>query len=217
MSQLRILLVDDHALVREGLRAVLARQATMQVVGEAADGREALKVIERISPDIIVMDISMPGLNGIEVTRQILKMHPNIKVLALSMHDDQEYVYDILQAGASGYVLKNRASSELVNAIEAVSRGECYLCPTVAAKVVEQYVRRGDDGSVVGRPPELTGREREVLQLVVEGHSTQATAGRLGISPKTVEVHRANIASKLAIHDLPGLVKYAIRKGLIKV
>jgi DNA-binding NarL/FixJ family response regulator len=217
MSQLRIFLVDDHALVREGLRAVLARQATMQVVGEAADGREALKVIERSSPDIIVMDISMPGLNGIEVTRQILKVHPKIKILALSMYDDQEYVYDILQAGASGYVLKNRASLELVNAIEAVSRGECYLCPIIAAKVVEQYVRRGDDGSVVGRPPELTCREREVLQLVVEGHSTPVSAGLLGISPKTVEVHRAHIASKLAIHDLPGLVRYAIRKGLIKV
>lgn len=217
MSQIRIFLVDDHALIRDGLRAVLARQATMQVVGEAGDGREALKMIEGISPDIIVMDISMPGLNGIEVTRQILKVHPKIKVLALSMYDDQEYVYDILQAGASGYLLKSMASWELVNAIQAVSRGECYLCPSVTGKVVEQYVRRGNDGNVVGRPPELTSREREVLQLVVEGHRTQAIAAHLGISPKTVEVHRAHIASKVAIHDLPGLVRYAIRKGLIKV
>jgi DNA-binding NarL/FixJ family response regulator len=216
MSQLRVFLVDDHALLRDGLRALLERRPTIQVVGEAGDGREALRLIEETLPDVVVMDIAMPGLNGIEVTRHLHATVPETKILALSMYDDREYAYEILRAGASGYILKDAASAQLVDAIEAVSRGNGYLCPTMAGKVVEHYVRGPAEG-VPGEPmPELTSREREVLQLVVEGRGNKETAEVLGISPKTVEVHRAHIASKLGIYDLPGLVRYAIRKGIIK-
>jgi DNA-binding NarL/FixJ family response regulator len=186
------------------------------VVGEAGDGREALKRIEETAPDLVIMDIVIPGLNGIEVTRQVRKIRPDLKVLVLSMYDDQEYAYEMLQAGASGYIQKDAVGQELINAIEVVSRGGCFLCPSIAAKVVEHYVRRSDETGPSSPPGELTPREREVLQLVVEGNSNAQVGARLGISPKTVEVHRSRITSKLAIRDLPGLVKYAIRKGLIK-
>jgi DNA-binding NarL/FixJ family response regulator len=217
VSQLRVFLADDHTLFREGVRALLERQPTITVVGEAGDGREALKRIEETAPDLVIMDIVIPGLNGIEVTRQIKKIRPDLKVLVLSMYDDQEYAYEVLQAGASGYIQKDTVGQELINAIEVVSRGGCFLCSSIASKVVEHYVRRSDErGGPVAPPGELTPREREVLQLVVEGNSNAQVGTRLGISPKTVEVHRSRITSKLAIRDLPGLVKYAIRKGLIK-
>jgi DNA-binding NarL/FixJ family response regulator len=214
MSPLRVFLVDDHALLRAGLRALLERRGTIEVVGEAGDGRQALKLIEEEPPEVVVMDIAMPGLNGIEATRHLHSTLPETKILALSMYDDRDYAYEILRAGASGYMLKDAASSELVDAIEAVSRGEGYLCPVMAGKLVEHYVR-GVPGSTADQPPELTSRERQVLQLVVEGCGNKETAERLGISPKTVEVHRAHIASKLGIYDLPTLVRYAIRKGII--
>jgi DNA-binding NarL/FixJ family response regulator len=216
VSQLRVFLADDHTLFREGVRALLERQPTITVVGEAGDGREALKRIEETAPDLVIMDIVIPGLNGIEVTRQIKKTRPDLKVLVLSMYDDQEYAYEVLQAGASGYIQKDTVGQELINAIEVVSRGGCFLCPSIATKVVEHYVRRTDESGPAAPPGELTPREREVLQLVVEGNSNAQVGARLGISPKTVEVHRSRIASKLAIRDLPGLVKYAIRKGLIR-
>lgn len=215
MSALRVFLADDHTLFREGVRALLERQPSISVVGEAGDGREALKRIEETSPDLVIMDIVIPGLNGIEVTRQIRKTQPDVKVLVLSMYDDQEYAYEVLRAGASGYIQKDTVGQELINAIEVVSRGGTFLCPSIAGKVVEHYVRRAD-GVPSAPPGELTPREREVLQLVVEGNSNAQVGTRLGISPKTVEAHRSRITSKLAIRDLPGLVKYAIRKGLIK-
>lgn len=215
MSALRVFLADDHTLFREGVRALLERQPSISVVGEAGDGREALKRIEETSPDLVIMDIVIPGLNGIEVTRQIRKTQPDVKVLVLSMYDDQEYAYEVLRAGASGYIQKDTVGQELINAIEVVSRGGTFLCPSIAGKVVEHYVRRAD-GVPSAPPSELTPREREVLQLVVEGNSNAQVGTRLGISPKTVEAHRSRITSKLAIRDLPGLVKYAIRKGLIK-
>jgi DNA-binding NarL/FixJ family response regulator len=217
MSPLRVFLADDHALLRAGLRALLERRETIEVVGEAGDGRQALKLIEEERPEVVVMDIAMPGLNGIEVTRHLHSTLPQTKILALSMYDDRDYASEILRAGASGYILKDAASSELVDAIEAVSRGTGYLCPIMAGQLVEHYVRGAAEGAPADQPPELTPREREVLQLVVEGCGNKETAERLGISPKTVEVHRAHIASKLGIYDLPGLVRYAIRKGIIKV
>jgi DNA-binding NarL/FixJ family response regulator len=216
-TQLRIFLADDHTLFREGVRALLARQPSMTVIGEAGDGREAVKRIEETAPDIAVMDIVLPGLNGIEVTRQVRQMQLRTKILMLSMYDDQEYVHEVLRAGASGYILKDSVGVELIAAIETIWRGECYLCPVIASKVVEHFVRRTEEPGPFATPGELTPREREVLQLVVEGNSNIQIGGRLGISPKTVEVHRSRIGSKLAIRDLPGLVKYAIRRGLIKV
>ncbi len=214
MKRLRVFLADDHALLREGLRALLERQPGVQVVGEAGDGREAVERIEALLPDVVVMDIAMPGLNGLEATRRIRKSLPRTKVLVLSQYDDQEYVYELLKAGASGYVLKASAATDLLRALEAIGRGEVYLNPAVAGRVVEGYVGKTPE---LPAPATLTSREREVLQLVVEGHSNVHIGERLRISPKTVETHRANIASKLDIHDLPGLVKYAIRKGFVKI
>lgn len=211
----RVFVVDDHALMREGLRAMLERRPSLQVVGEAGDGHEALRLIEDAAPDVVVMDIAMPGLNGIEVTRRLHARLPHVRVLALSMYDDQEYASGVLRAGASGYLLKDAVSSQLADAIAALARGEGYLCPVIAKKLVDHWVR-GPEGAELGEPAELSAREREVLQLVVEGSGNKETAERLGISPKTVEVHRARIGSKLGIPDLPGLVRYAIRRGIIK-
>lgn len=217
MTQIRVLLADDHALFREGVRALLERQPSLAVIGEAGNGREALKRIEGTAPDIAIMDIVLPGLNGIEVTRQVRQIRPETKILVLSMYDDQEYVHEAFRAGASGYLLKDSAGLELIGAIETVWRGDCFLCPVIANRMVEHFVRRPEEPGAFAPPGELTPREREVLQLVVEGHSNAKIGGRLGISRKTVEVHRSHIGSKLAIRDLPGLVKYAIRRGLIKV
>jgi two-component system response regulator NreC len=186
----------------------------VQVVGEAGDGREAVERIETLLPDVVVMDIAMPGLNGLEATRRIRKRLPRTKVLVLSQYDDQDYVYELLKAGASGYVLKASAATDLRKALEAIARGEVYLNPAVAGRVVDGYVGKSPE---LPEPATLTAREREVLQLVVEGHSNVAIGERLRISPKTVETHRANIAAKLDIHDLPGLVKYAIRKGVVNI
>jgi two-component system response regulator NreC len=217
-TRIKVFIADDHALLREGLRAALERHPVMDVVGEAGDGREAVKRIEETSPDVVLMDIAMPGLNGLEATRQIRKALPRVKILVLSMYDDQEYIYDLLRAGASGYMLKGSSVAELAAAIEAVARGGIFLNPSVAGRVVEGYVSRGDESrSDLGGEATLTAREREVLQLVAEGHGTAQIAGKLGISPKTVETHRSHIATKLDIRDVPGLVKYAIRKGLIRI
>lgn len=212
---IRVFLVDDHALMREGLRAMLERRPTLTVVGEAGNGHEALRLVGDAAPDVVLMDIAMPGLNGLEVTRRLHATMPHVRILALSMYDDQEYASGVLRAGASGYILKDAVSSQLADAIEALARGEGYLCPIIAKKLVDHWVR-GPEGVELGEPGELSAREREVLQLVVEGSGNKETAERLGISPKTVEVHRARIASKLGIPDLPGLVRYAIRRGIIK-
>lgn len=216
-KRLRVFITDDHALVRDGLKALLARQPAVEVVGEAGDGREAVKLIETLRPDIVLMDIAMPGLNGVEATRQIRKIVPRAKILILSAYDDQDYIYDLLRAGASGYMLKAAAAGELITAIDVVSRGETYLSPAIADRVVEGFVGKASAADPADAPGALTAREREVLQLVAEGYGTAEIARRLAISPKTVETHRSNIASKLGIHDLPGLVKYAIKKGVVKL
>jgi DNA-binding NarL/FixJ family response regulator len=217
-SRIKVFIADDHALLRDGLRAVLERHPGLEVVGEAGDGREAVKRIEETLPDVVIMDIAMPGLNGLEATRQLRKILPRTKILVLSMYDDQDSIYDLLRAGASGYMLKGSNAADLVTAIESVAKGGTFLNPIVAGRVVEGYVGRGEESrGAPGGETTLTAREREVLQLVAEGHGNAKIAAKLGISPKTVETHRANIAAKLDIRDVPGLVKYAIKKGLVRI
>jgi len=211
-TPLGIALIDDHALVRAGIRSLLDRISGVRIVGEAGDGREALELVARGAVDIVLMDIAMKGLNGLEATRQIRKLHPAVQVVMLSMHSSEEYVMQALRAGASGYLLKDAATFELAHAIEAVSRGELYLSPPISKQVVENYMQRV--GGTHNALSLLTGRQREILQLIAEGHSTKAIAHRLGLSVKTVESHRAQLMERLDIHDIPGLVRYAIRVGL---
>ena len=212
---IRVLLVDDHTLFREGVRALFASEGDIEVVGEAADGEEAVRRTAELCPDVVVMDIMMPGMNGIEATRRIHASHPGIKVLVLSMYDDEEYVQQLLAAGASGYTLKRATSDELVKAVREVVAGGMPLHPAVAARVVKDYVRlvRGQEEPAAGGA--LTPRELEVLKLVAEGHTNQAIAEHLGLSRKTVDAHRTNLMRKLGIHDVTELVKYALRRGVI--
>jgi DNA-binding NarL/FixJ family response regulator len=215
-AAIRVLLVDDHTILREGVRALLADEREIVVVGEAGDGREALEKVEALSPDIVLMDMVMPGMNGLEATSLIKQRHPAIKVLILSMYDDDEYVQQVIQAGASGYLLKGMAADDLVLAIREVHAGASFLNPAVAAKLIEDYVRRvRGDGDAAGEL--LTAREREVLKLIAEGNTNQEIADVLRLSRKTVESHRANIMRKLDLHDVTELVKYALRTGLIRL
>jgi DNA-binding NarL/FixJ family response regulator len=214
-KQIRVLLVDDHAILREGVHALLAREPDILVVGEAADGQEALEQVPRLKPDVVIMDIVMPNMNGLEATRLITERHPESKVLILSMYDDHEYVVQIIQAGASGYVLKRVVTEDLVRAIREVNAGESFLYPPIAAKLIGDYLRvtKGERSDVPGEP--LTAREREILKLIADGHTNQAIAGQLGLSRKTVDSHRANAMRKLDLHDVTELVKYALRTGMI--
>ncbi len=213
MTQIRILLAEDHALVRAGLRVLLERIKTVKVVGEAADGREALRLIPKHKPHIILLDIAMPGLNGLEAARRITTEHPDVRVIILSMHANEEYVWQAMKAGISGYLLKSAGTAELERAIKTVARAKRYFNNTISRRVVEKYIERiGAEGDVLDI---LTGRQREVLQLVVEGHTTKHIAQTLNISVKTVETHRTKLMERLGIHDIPGLVRFAIRTGLI--
>ncbi len=189
----------------------------MRVVGEAENGKEAIKKAKELCPDVILMDIAMKNINGVEATARIKKMALPVKVLVLTMYDNEEYIFQILRSGASGYLLKDAAMTDLISAIKAVHRGESYLSPSISKKVIEDYIRRAELGEKKGIDDILSGREREILQLIAEGHSYEEIASILCISKKTVETHRANIMDKLNIHDKVGLVKYAIRKGLIKL
>jgi DNA-binding NarL/FixJ family response regulator len=212
MTPLRVFLADDHAIFRDGLRALLQRHAGVQVVGEAGDGHEAMSGIERTRPDVVVMDIAMPHLNGLEVTRRVRKRLPRTRVLVLSMYEDADFVQQILAAGASGYVLKGSASQELLEALSVIRKGQTYVTQQLerhAAPTVRRSGAPSDDP--------LTTRERETLQLLAEGNSHAQIAERLHISPKTVETHRRHIGAKLGIRDLAGLVKYAVRKRLVQV
>ena len=218
MDKIRIVLADDHAILREGIRALLEDQPDMQVVGEAADGRQAVELTRELKPGIVVMDIGMPLLNGLEATRQIKRDHPEVAVLVLTMHDNEEYVSQILAAGASGDVLKRAASSELVMAIRAVAAGQSYLSPSVTKLLIESYVGRQPATPAVVDPfNTLTAREREVLQLVAEGHTNSEIAKLLNISLKTVKAHRSNLMQKLGLHDRGDLIKLAIQRGIIEV
>jgi DNA-binding NarL/FixJ family response regulator len=211
-APIRVLLVDDHTILREGIRALLSAEADIEVVGEASDGIEAVEQVQRLRPHLVIMDLVMPRMNGLEATRQIRARHPDVRILILSMYDDDEYVREITQAGASGYVLKRVAAEDLVRAIHEVHGGGSFLYPPIAAKLMD-YVRRGQPAPDEGEP--LTLREREVLRLVAEGNTNQAIAVALGLSRKTVESHRANIMRKLEVHDVTDLVKCALRMGLI--
>jgi DNA-binding NarL/FixJ family response regulator len=216
---IRVVLVDDHTILREGVRSLLDAESDIVVVGEADDGLEALEVVETLAPDVVIMDMVMPRMNGLEATREIKQRRPEVRVLILSMYDDDEYVQQIIQAGASGYVLKRVAAGELVHAIREVHKGSSFLQPTIAAKLIEDYVRRvrGETAPEGRGADPLTDRERQVLKLIAEGHTNQRIAELLHLSKKTVESHRANIMRKLDLHDVTELVKYALRTGLIQL
>jgi DNA-binding NarL/FixJ family response regulator len=210
---LRVLIADDHSLVRAGIRSLLESLDGVQVVGEAADGSEALRLIGEQAPDLALLDISMPGLNGLEATARATKEHPQTRVIVLSMHADDEYVYRAFRAGAIGYLLKNADRGELELAVRAAARGEAWLSPAISRKVIAAFA----DGRWTKDPVEvLTPRQREILQLVAEGHSTKDIAYRLNLSVKTVESHRGQLMDRLGIHDVSGLVRYAIRLGIVR-
>jgi DNA-binding NarL/FixJ family response regulator len=209
LPPLRVLLADDHVILREGVRLVLERQPDIIVVGEASDGQEVLELARRVRPDVVVMDIAMPTMNGLEATRRLRAELPAIQVVMLTMHADREYVTQLVQAGAAGYVLKQAAAQDLVRALRSVRTGEAYLHPTATRALIGDYLKR-----VETSPPDgLTPREREVVVLVARGASNRAIANELGISVKTVEAHRANLMAKLDMHDRTELVRYAIRTG----
>jgi DNA-binding NarL/FixJ family response regulator len=215
MGKIRVLIVDDHAILREGIRALLSLYPDIEVVGEACDGLEAISKTRGLSPDIILMDIAMPGLGGLEATLEIHKQHPNSRVVILTQHDDSEYIFPILKAGAAGYILKKAVGTELVAAIRAVHEGGSFLYPSVATAVIEGYIHQGQE--VEPSYDRLTDREKQVLKLIAEGRSNKEIAEMLSLSVKTVIAHRANLMEKLDIHNRTELVKYAIRKGLIAV
>ena len=211
MKRIRILLADDHAVVRQGFKMILDAQADMEIVGEAGNGREAVELAEQLRPDVVVMDVSMPELNGIEATRRLASSAPRARVVALSMHKDSVYVREILRAGARGYLLKDSGAADLVAAIRAVASGESYLSPAVSNAVLDDYRRHATNPIDL-----LTSREREVLQLLAEGKTNKEIAGVLNLSVYTVEAHRGRILEKLNLHSIGELVRFAVRNGLIE-
>ncbi len=215
MSKITVMIVDDHALVREGITALLKMYQDVEVVGEASDGREAIDAAARLKPDVILMDIAMPGLGGLEATVEIKKRNPEFKIIVLSQYDDKEYVSRFLKANVSGYLLKRAVGGELIDAIRAVARGESYLHSSIASKVIDAYV--GKDGRD-GDPYELlTDREKQVLKLIAEGNTHKEIATILGISAKTAIAHHTNIGEKLGVHTKAEIIKFAIQKGIIKL
>jgi DNA-binding NarL/FixJ family response regulator len=215
MSKIKVMIVDDHALVREGITALLRMYPDVEVVGEAADGREAIDNAARLKPDVILMDIAMPGLGGLEATVEIKKRNPEFKIIVLSQYDDKEYVSRFLKANVSGYILKRAVGGELIDAIRAVSRGESYLHSSIASKVIDGYVGKENGSS---DPYELlTDREKQVLKLIAEGNTHKEIASILGISVKTAVAHHTNIGEKLGIHTKAEMIKFAIQKGIIKL
>ena len=215
MKTIRILLADDHTVVRKGLRLLLENQAGFEVVADASDGREAVAMAERLTPDVVVMDVAMPVLNGIEAARQITAKQPQAAVVFLSMHSDEGYVLKALKAGARAYILKDSAEHDLIHAVTAVSEGKAFFSPAISKMLVEDYVRQMRDRQVEDSFELLTTREREVLQLLAEGKSNKDAAAILFLSPHTVETHRGNILQKLNLHSGAELTLYAIRKGVI--
>ncbi|VFQ45976.1 response regulator [Desulfoluna butyratoxydans] len=219
MTNIKVLVAEDHTIVRKGLCALLHAETDIEVVGEAENGREAVKMVEQLGPDVVLMDITMPELNGMDATRQLKKKFPELKILILSMHTSEEYIFETLRAGASGYLVKRSATTDLIQAIHVAYKGESYLSPDISSKVITYYVKQKEGGG--SAEPEgldkLSDREREVLQLIAEGHANRDIAEQLFISPKTVEAHRANIQRKLKISGTAELTKYAIIKGLVEL
>ena len=209
-KKIKVLIVDDHALLRAGLRALLNLQADIEVVGEAAAGAEALTIVQRLQPDVVLMDISLPGMDGLEVTEKLKKAHPNISVLILTMHDDRGFLYPALKAGASGYVVKKAADTELINAIRSAYRGDVFLDPSMARIMTEDYMEQ------VATEKWLSDREREVLGLIAEGRTYKEMAKLLAVSVKTVETYRERIKEKLGLTTRAELVRYALQKGLLR-
>jgi len=217
MRSIRVLIVDDHTLVRDGIRALLGLTAGIEVVGEATNGKEALEMVRQHVPDVVLMDLAMPVMGGLEATRRIRKEFPGTKVLALTQYDDSEYVVPVIEAGARGFVTKMAAFTELATAIQAVYRGDSYLSPTAAVALVEEYQLKTNTEGDKDNYKLLTDREREVLKLVVEGHTAREIADILVVSSKTVEWYKTNLMSKLNIHSKTDLIKYAIRKRIISM
>ena len=216
MTKIRVLVADDHTIVRKGLCSLLEAKPDIEVVGEAEDGREAVEKVEALLPDVVLMDITMPRLNGLEATRQIKRLFPKVKIVALTMYTNEEYIQQFLQAGASGYVVKQAAPAELMSAIQAVYRGDSFLSPLISRTVIDEYLKRTEPAAS-SEEAKLTDREREVLQLIAEGYSNREIAQKLQISIKTAGVHRTNLMEKLGIHNVTDLVKYALRKGIIRL
>ncbi len=212
---IRILLADDHNVIRTGLRLVLERQPRFEVVGEAGDGREAVAAAQTLSPDVVVLDIAMPNLNGIEATRQIAAKLPRTGIVILSMHSDESYVLRALKAGARAYLLKDSAESDLIGAITAVNEGKAFFSPAISRMLMDDYMRQMKEREIEDSYELLTSREREILQLLAEGNSNKQVATLLNLSLYTVETHRGNILEKLNIHSVPELILYAVRKGVI--
>jgi len=216
MTPVRIVLADDHTIVRHGLRLVLERQPDFAVVGEASNGREAVDVIAQENPDIAVMDIAMPLLNGIEAAKKITEERLKTVVVILSMHSDESYILRALRAGARGYLLKDSAENDLIQAIRAVYAGKAFFSPAVSRVLADDYLRQIQQQGVEDPYELLTARERELLQLIVELKSTKDIAGLLGVSPRTIDTHRGNLMQKLNVHSIPELILYAMRKGVIR-
>ncbi|MGD8554061.1 MAG: response regulator transcription factor [Anaerolineales bacterium] len=216
MKRIRVLLADDHTLMREGIRSLIEDYPDIKVVGEAEDGRSAVTLAHKLRPDVVLMDIAMPLLNGLDATRRIKRDHPEINVLVLTMYDHEEYVRQVLEADASGYVLKRAAATELVAAIRAVARGEAVLSPSVTRIVLGDYLSK-ESRQAEAEQDKLTLREREVLQLIAEGYTSREIAGILTLSIKTVQSHRSSIMQKLDLHDRGDLIKYAIQKKIIEL
>jgi two-component system response regulator NreC len=216
MSRVRILLADDHTIVRHGLKKLLEERPEWEVVAEAGDGREAVRLAEQHKPDVAILDVAMPLLNGIEATRQIVKRAPATRVLVLSMHADDAYVIQILQAGATGYLLKDSADVDLIQAVTEVTRGKSFFSPAIARVMLDDYVKQLADKGVTDRYDSLSEREREIFQLIAEGKANKEMAVLLSISPSTVETHRARIMEKLDLHSAAEIVLYAVRRGVIR-
>lgn len=215
ITHIRVILADDHTLVRAGIRALLEKLPNVEVVGEADDGREVLTMVKTHRPDVVLMDITMPGLNGLEAAAHLAREFPEVRVIILSMHNNEEYYWRALKAGAAGYLLKKAATTELETALQRVAGGEVYLSQEISARLLKKFP---GDGIADQRSPlqQLTGRQREILQLIAEGQNTKKIGEILKISPKTVEYHRMKLMDSLNVHDIPGLVRFALRVGLIQ-
>ncbi len=213
MNKIKILLVDDHAIMRDGIRALLSLYDDIEIVGEASEGKEAIEKAQKLIPDVVVMDIAMPGMDGLEATRRIKKSSPKVKILVLTQHDNREYLLSAIKAGSSGYIPKKALGSELVSGIRALFKGDSFLYPSAAATLIRDYLRQTDEDPY----DRLTAREREILKLIADGHTSREIAAELFIGLKTVLGHRLKIMQKLDLHNRTELIKYAMRKGLITI